>query len=95
MLMLDSHWMPRDTPDIADATKANVSSATMETSSMVPALPTQPTVSMPEPICSAPRPSEAAVPNIVAKMARMSMILPMGPSTRLRPNNGVNAALMS
>ena len=28
MLMLDNHWMPRDTPDTAEATKASVSTAT-------------------------------------------------------------------
>ena len=95
MLMLDSHWMPRETPDTAEATKASVSSATTATSSSVPASPTQPRTSMPEPIWRAPSPSEAAVPNMVAKMARMSMILPIGPSTRLRPNSGMNDELIN
>jgi hypothetical protein len=57
----------------------------------VPAVPTQPLNSMPSPICSAPRPSEAAEPNSVAKIARMSITLPAGPFARL-PNSEVNAA---
>ena len=44
-------------------------------------------------ICRAPRPSEVALPNIVAKMARMSMPLPIGPSTR-SPSSGRNTVLI-
>ena len=86
--------MPLETPDTADATNASVNNATMATSNNVPLSPIQPTTSNPEPICSAPSPSDAAVPNSVAKMARMSMILPIGPSAR-RPIKGMNAELMS
>ena len=38
--------------------------------------------SMPQLICSAPRPSDVALPNSVAKIARPSMPRPIGPSTR-------------
>jgi len=40
-------------------------------------------------------PSEAAVPNIVAKIARMSIVLPIGPSMRFWPSSGMNEALIS
>jgi len=95
ILMLDNHWMPRETPDTAEATNARVSTATTATSSNVPAFSTQPTTSMPEPICRAPRPNEAAVPNIVAKIARISITFPIGPSTLLRPSSEANDELMS
>ncbi len=94
MLMLDSQWMPRATPDTAEPTNANVSSPTRATSANVPTLSIQPMISRPEPICSAPSPSDAAVPNIVAMIARMSMTFPTAPSER-RPRRGKNAALMS
>ncbi len=95
MLMLDSHWMPLATPDTAEATNATVSTAMMVTSRPVPVSPSQPAARSPLPICSAPRPSEAAEPNRVAKMASTSMVLPAGPRTRLVPSSGANAALIS
>jgi hypothetical protein len=95
MLTLDSHWMPRATPETAEATKAAVSTTMMPTSSPLPTLPAQPRISTPLPICSAPSPSEAAEPNSVAKMASTSMTLPTGPSARRCPSSGANAALIS
>ena len=85
MLMLDSHWMPLATPETADRMKQRVSTAMIATSSMLPALPMPATISKPEPICSAPRPSEAAEPNSVAKIASMSMTRPAGPAWRASP----------
>ena len=61
------------------------------TSTGVPTVPNQPLNFRPLPICRAPRPSEAAEPNSVAKMARMSMSLPIGPSV-LDPSSGAKAA---
>ena len=49
----------------------------------------------PEPICRAPRPSEVAEPKSVAKIAKMSMTRPAGPSARCSPSSGANAELMS
>ena len=94
MLMLDSHWMPLATPETAEATNATVSSAMMATSTGVPTSPNQPLNFSPLPICSAPRPSEAAEPKRVAKIARMSISLPIGPSVRL-PSSGPKAAEIS
>ncbi len=96
MLMLDSHWMPLATPpDTAEAMNARVRIATIATRSRTPpASSIQPVTSNPEPICRAPSPREAAVPNSVAYRARMSMTLPSGPSAR-RPSSGTNAELMS
>ena len=68
--------MPFSTPETADATKAAVSTAMIATSRPVPVFSIQLSSWMPLPICRAPRPSEAAEPKRVAKMARMSMIRP-------------------
>jgi hypothetical protein len=95
MLMLDSHWIPRSTPETAEATNAAVRTAMIPTSTPLPTLPAQPRISTPLPICSAPRPREAADPNSVAKMARTSMIRPAGPVARRSPSNGMNAELIS
>lgn len=93
MLVLDSHWMPFSTPDTADATNATVSTAMMETSRPVPTFSSQLSFSMPEPICSAPRPREAAEPKTVAMMARTSMTRPPAPLACFSPMSGVNTAL--
>lgn len=82
MLMFDSSWMPRATPETALRMKQMVSTEMSTTSPMRPRFSTQPTLFRPAWICSAPIPSEAAEPNSVAKIASMSMTLPMGPSTR-------------
>jgi hypothetical protein len=95
MLVLDSHWIPLATPETAEATNAAVSTAMIATSTPLPTLPAQPRISIPLPICRAPRPSEAAEPNRVAKIARTSMTRPAGPSARRRPMSGRNAALIS
>ena len=95
MLMLESHWMPRLMPDTAEATKQVVRMATIPTRNGVPVSPTQPLEVMPLPICRAPRPRDAAVPKSVAKMARMLMNFPTGPSTVLMPKSEVKAAEIS
>ena len=94
MLTLDSHWMPLAMPETAEATKAAVSSAMIATRTPFPTLPAQPRISRPLPICSAPRPSDAAEPNRVAKIARMSMTLPQ-PPLAWRPSSGSKAAEIS
>ena len=60
----------------------------------LPATPMPPTISSPLRIWSAPRPSEAAEPKRVAKIASMSMTLPAGPWAR-EPSSGSKAALIS
>ena len=94
MLMLDSHWMPLATPETADRTNAAVSTAMIATSTALPTSPTPATISSPLLICSAPRPSEAAEPNSVAKIASMSITWPPGPCA-WRPRSGSNAAEIS
>ena len=75
--------MPRETPETAEMMKPTDSSAMSRIRTLLPSSPMPPTIEMPEPICMAPMPREAAVPNRVAKMAKTSMSLPRGPSTRL------------
>lgn len=94
MLMLESHWMPFSTPETADATKAAVSTAMIATSRPVPVFSIQLSSWKPLPICRAPRPSEAAEPKRVAKMARMSMMRPTTPWECRSPMSGMNTALM-
>ena len=94
MLKLDSHWMPRATPDTAESTNAQVSTAMMPIRTAFPVSPIPPTICRPLRICNAPRPSEAADPNSVAKIASMSMTLPQPPWAR-SPSSGSNAALIS
>lgn len=94
ILMLDSHWMPFSTPEIAEATKATVSTAMIRTSSPVPVFSFQFSSWNPLLICSAPRPSEAAEPKSVAKMARMSISLPTPPWACRAPMSGSKTALM-
>jgi hypothetical protein len=94
MLMLDSHWMPLATPETAESTKAAVRTAMIPISTVLPASPIPPTISSPDWICRAPRPSEAAEPKRVAKIASMSITFPHGPWARL-PRRGSNAELIS
>ena len=81
MFKLLSHWIPRCTPETADRTKARVSTAMIATATpfddSTPHRKSRPLL-----ICSAPRPSDVALPNSVAKIARMSIDLPIGPFTR-------------
>ena len=95
MFVLDSHWMPFSMPETAEAMNAAVSTAITPTSRPFPTLPMPATISRPLPICRAPSPSDAAEPKSVAKMARMSMTRPAGPSARRRPINPENAELIS
>ena len=86
MLVLLSHWMPLWTPEIADSTNAAVSTAMIATA--IPLAGSTPhRKSSPLLIWSAPRPSEVALPNSVAKIARMSIERPIGPFTR-SPSSG-------
>ena len=90
-LALDRYLMPLSTPDTAETTKQSVSTAITMTARVSLPPPSPKTSSMPPVICSAPRPSEVAVPNSVAKIARTSMALP-GPPATLSPRSGRNAA---
>ena len=95
MLVFESHLMPRETPETAETTKAAVSTAMTPMSSALETSPRPATICRPEPICSAPMPSEVAEPKSVAKIAKMSIARPMGPSTTRRPTREVKAAEMS
>lgn len=89
ILMLDSHWMPRSMPDTAEKMKAMVKPQMMATRPTLPIASIQPLNSIPAPICNAPRPSDAADPNRVAKMAIILIAWPPMPSAR-RPRIGRN-----
>ncbi len=86
MLKLLRNCTPLPTPETAESTNKRVSTAMITTASPVE-LSTPQTKLRPLLICSAPSPSEVALPNIVAKMARMSIALPIGPLTR-SPSSG-------
>ena len=90
-LALDRYLMPLSTPDTADTTKHAVSTAITMTARVSSPPPSPKTLSMPPVIWRAPRPSEVAVPNRVAKIARTSMALP-GPPATLSPRSGRNVA---
>ena len=94
MLMFESHWMPRATPETAETTKHAVRMVMIPTRMPLPTSPNPPTICSPLLICSAPIPSDAAEPKSVAKIASMSMTLPAGPSA-WRPISGLNAELIS
>ena len=94
ILVLDSHWMPFSTPEIAEKTNATVRTAMIRTSSPVPVFSRQFSSWNPLPIWSAPRPSDAAEPKRVAKMARMSMSRPTAPWACRAPMSGSNTALI-
>ena len=84
--------MPLATPVTADSTKAAVSTAmTITATPLADSTPHR--KFRPLLICSAPRPSDVALPNSVAKMARMSIDLPIGPWTR-SPRIGWKAELI-
>lgn len=88
ILMLDSIWTPLAMPETADRMNAMVSTVMMPTSKVVLTLSIQPSTLMPLPIWSAPRPSEAAEPKRVAKIARMSMTRPPQPFARHAADQG-------
>jgi hypothetical protein len=87
----DRYLMPRSTPETAEITKHKVRTAITTTARVLLPPPSPNTSSMPPVICSAPRPSDVAEPNRVAKIATTSMALP-GPSDARRPNSGRNVA---
>ena len=91
ILKFDSHWIPLPTPDIADSRNARVRTDTMPTVSFVDGESTKPEAFRPELICIAPKPSEHAVPKIVAKIAKPSMSLPQKPFTPFSPISGMKA----
>jgi hypothetical protein len=92
MFVLLSHWMPLCTPETAESTNAAVRTAMIATA--IPfEIETSQRMFMPPLIWSAPSPSDVALPNSVAKIARPSIARPIGPSTR-SPSSGRNAVLI-
>ncbi len=87
--------MPRETPDTAEMMKPTDSSTMITISALLLSLSMPPTIEMPDPICMAPTPRDAAVPKRVAKIAKTSISLPMVPSTRLWPSSAVNTREIS
>ena len=83
--------MPFSTPETAETTKQAVRTAITATASVLLPPPSPNTSSMPPVICRAPRPSEVAEPNSVAKIATTSMALP-GPWLARSPSSGRNVA---
>ena len=78
-LRLLRNWIPRSTPETAESTNSAVMT-TMITTPIPFDICTSQRKFMPLLICSAPSPSDVAVPNSVAKIARPSMSLPTGRS---------------
>ena len=91
MLPLESHWMPRSTPETADTMNSAVTT-TMMMIAMVVVWGTPQMKLSPLFICRAPRPRDVHDPNRVAKIARMSSVLP-GHLSTLSPRIGRNAEL--
>ena len=89
-LVVESHLMPRCSPEKAETTKARVS-APITTSCTVVVFRMPATRSSPAATWSAPRPRLVAEPNTVAKTASRSIARPIGPSAR-RPSTGRKAA---
>ncbi len=90
-LALERYLMPRSTPDTADSTKQPVSTAITTTARVLLPPPRPKMSSIPPVICSAPRPSDVAEPNRVAKMAMTSIALP-GPWVARSPSSGRKVA---
>ena len=91
-LRLLRNWIPRSTPETAESTNSAVM-VMMMTTPIVFEIVTSQRKFMPLLICSAPRPSDVAVPNSVAKIASPSMSLPIGRSLTCSPSSGANVAL--
>ena len=87
-LMFDSARMPFETPETAEAMKHAVSTAIAAMSTPLPSSPMPLTSSTPWPICSAPSPRDAAVPNSVTMIEKMSIVRPRGPVVRPSPSSG-------
>ena len=91
-LRLPRNCTPRSTPDTAENTNRIVMTTMiaiatlLETSSPVRKF-------SPLLICSAPSPSDVAVPKSVAKMARMSTTRPIGRSLARGPSSGTSVPL--
>ena len=90
--MVDSHLMPRCSPEKAETTNARVR-APITTSSTAVVSGTAVTRSSPAATWSAPRPRLVAEPNTVAKTASRSIARPTGPSV-CAPSSGWKAAEM-
>ena len=91
-LRLLRNWIPRSTPETADSTNSAVMTTMMRTP-IAFEIGTSQRKFIPLLICSAPSPSEVAVPNSVAKIARPSISRPTGRSLAFSPSTGVNVAL--
>ena len=84
--------MPFSMPETAEATKQAVRIAMMRTRTGEVTFSIRPVEVMPPPICRAPRPSEQAEPNSVARIARMLMMRPPMPSETRSPKIEANMA---
>ena len=84
--------MPFSTPDTAEITNSAVMTAMIATPIALE-IGTSQRKFMPLLICSAPSPSDVAVPNSVAKIARPSISRPTGRSLAFSPSSGTNVAL--
>ena len=92
MLTLLRNCTPFSTPLTADNTKSSVRIPMIVTSRPFETGTSQRKFK-PLLIWAAPKPSEVAVPNSVAQIAKMSIALPIGPFTR-SPISGWNAVLI-
>jgi hypothetical protein len=81
MFVLLRCLIPLCTPVTAETTKQRVSTAMIEIARPVDVSTSQ-TKFSPLLICNAPSPSDVALPKRVAKMAKESIALPIGPFTR-------------
>lgn len=78
MLMFDSLFTPLSRPATIEPTATEVSRAMMTTFGRT--VSGSPTSSVsPALICEVPNPIDTASPNRVPRMAKMSMVLPIGP----------------
>ena len=92
ILILDRYWIPFEMPETADRMKQIVNTVIRMTLKVLPTLPAQPRIRTPSAICKAPRPSEVAEPNKVAKMAKTSTILPAAPTACRLPSSDSKTA---
>jgi hypothetical protein len=88
-LPLESHFMPRVTPESTESSTKTVMIA-MRTICRGRLGSNRPAESRPALICSTPSPSDVATPNIVPASATASIVLPQPPRTRL-PSRGSSA----
>ena len=95
MFVVERYRMPRATPETALMMNAAVRMARMMIRPRLPSGPASEMISTPWPIWMAARPREAAVPNRVAMMAKMSTRRPAKPSVWRWPNRVRNTELSS